>query len=109
MHVTALVHPVYDSRDWYNGPIAGSAVNHATYLLLWTCKPFVFSCATACLQCVRLVCTNPCQCCVMMSGPLFQGHDQMDFYNLELADTNVVDHNTHDYSTQGLVFEVVDK
>lgn len=22
----------------------------------------------------------------------------MDFYNLELADTNVVDHNTHDFA-----------
>ena len=33
-----------------------------------------------------------------------------DFYNLELKDTNVVDHNTHDYSTQsGLRFEIVDE
>ena len=28
------------------------------------------------------------------------------FYNLELADTNVVDHNTHDYSMQQLRFKV---
>jgi hypothetical protein len=31
-----------------------------------------------------------------------------DFYNLELKDTNVVDHNTHDYSSQGLRFQIVD-
>ncbi|KAL4430401.1 hypothetical protein ABPG77_002207 [Micractinium sp. CCAP 211/92] len=42
------------------------------------------------------------------AGPLFDG-EQADFYNLELSDTNVVDHNTHDYgSQQGLAFEVVD-
>ncbi|KAI3908648.1 hypothetical protein MKW98_006800, partial [Papaver atlanticum] len=29
------------------------------------------------------------------AGPLFKG-DSMDFYNLELTDTNVVDHTTHD-------------
>lgn len=33
-------------------------------------------------------------CC---AGPLFDGSDAMSFYNLELSDTNVVDHNTHDY------------
>ena len=32
-----------------------------------------------------------------------------DFYNLELKDTNVVDHNTHDYSPQGVRFEIVDE
>lgn len=33
----------------------------------------------------------------------------MDFYNLELKDTNVVDHNTHDYlTTNGFRFEIVD-
>ena len=32
------------------------------------------------------------------AGPLFDGH-QADFYNLELADTNVVDHTTHRYET----------
>lgn len=31
------------------------------------------------------------------AGPLFDDSDEMDFYNLELADTNVVDHNTHVY------------
>lgn len=31
------------------------------------------------------------------AGPLFDGSDAMSFYNLELSDTNVVDHNTHDY------------
>lgn len=42
------------------------------------------------------------------AGPLFDG-EEADFYNLELSDTNVVDHNTHDYgSQQGLTFEVVD-
>lgn len=30
----------------------------------------------------------------------------MSFYNLELSDTNVVDHNTHDYSQQHLMFEL---
>ncbi|KAG1659300.1 hypothetical protein FOA52_003656 [Chlamydomonas sp. UWO 241] len=42
------------------------------------------------------------------AGPLFHEADNMDFYNLELSDTNQVDHNTHDYmqasSTQ---FEVL--
>eukprot|EP00873_Tetraselmis_striata_P007767 jgi/Tetstr1/428031/TSEL_001815.t1 len=31
------------------------------------------------------------------AGPLFEGAEYLDFYNLELADTNVVDHNTHEY------------
>ncbi|GAX74466.1 hypothetical protein CEUSTIGMA_g1915.t1 [Chlamydomonas eustigma] len=31
------------------------------------------------------------------AGPLFFESEYMDFYNLELNDTNVVDHNTHDY------------
>ena len=29
------------------------------------------------------------------AGPFFKGVDHLDFYNLELADTNVTDHNTH--------------
>jgi hypothetical protein len=42
------------------------------------------------------------------AGPLFDA-GEMDFYNLELADTNVVDHNTHHYGRdQGLAFQVVD-
>ena len=45
------------------------------------------------------------------AGPLWDsvnaGPKYIDFYNLELADTNVVDHNTHDYAeTEGFVFEV---
>ncbi|KAG2482647.1 hypothetical protein HYH03_018420 [Edaphochlamys debaryana] len=31
------------------------------------------------------------------AGPLFAAPDAIDFYNLELADTNVTDHNTHDF------------
>jgi hypothetical protein len=38
------------------------------------------------------------------AGPLFEGEDSMAFYNLELADTNVVDHNTHDYKDDNLMF-----
>lgn len=42
------------------------------------------------------------------AGPLFDG-PSADFYNLELCDTNVVDHNTHDYGQQqGLAFQIVD-
>ena len=42
------------------------------------------------------------------AGPLFDG-ESADFYNLELSDTNVTDHNTHDYATaEGLQYEVVD-
>lgn len=33
----------------------------------------------------------------------------MAFYNLELSDTNVVDHNTHDYRNDNLQFFLVDK
>lgn len=41
------------------------------------------------------------------AGPLFDG-ESMDFYNLELSDTNVVDHNTHDYSLhEGIAYEIV--
>lgn len=31
------------------------------------------------------------------AGPLFEGENSVAFYNLELADTNVEDHNTHVY------------
>jgi len=35
--------------------------------------------------------------------------DYMDFYNLELSDTNVTDHNTHVYSSKdGVAFDVTD-
>ncbi|XP_048231599.1 uncharacterized protein LOC8263362 isoform X2 [Ricinus communis] len=40
------------------------------------------------------------------AGPLFKG-DSMDFYNLELNNTNVVDHTKHDFKEQnGVVFLV---
>lgn len=33
----------------------------------------------------------------------------MDFYNLELSDTNVTDHHTHVYSkADGIAFELAD-
>lgn len=38
------------------------------------------------------------------AGPLFDGEDSMAFCNLELADTNVVDHNTFDYSKDNVMF-----
>ena len=42
-------------------------------------------------------------------GPLFAEPSAIDFFNLELSDTNVTDHNTHDYRrSNGLEFEVVD-
>lgn len=43
-----------------------------------------------------------------LTGPLFdQSIEAFDFYNLELSDTNVVDHNTHDYaSQQGVTYAV---
>jgi ureidoglycolate hydrolase len=41
------------------------------------------------------------------AGPYFD-HEFVDFYNLELADTNVVDHFTHDFlQNQQLEFEMV--
>ena len=33
----------------------------------------------------------------------------MDFFSLELSDTNAIDHNTYDYSSQNISFEIVDK
>ena len=44
------------------------------------------------------------------AGPLFEPHVEfMDFYNLELADTNVVDHNTHVFSeVDDIVYDVMD-
>ena len=39
----------------------------------------------------------PCLRARLAAGPLFDAGPTMDFYNLELKDTNVVDHNTHDY------------
>ncbi len=41
------------------------------------------------------------------AGPYFE-HDTVDFYNLELSDTNVVDHFTHDFIIlDRLEFEIV--
>ena len=41
------------------------------------------------------------------AGPYFD-HEVVDFYNLELADTNVVDHFTHDFlQSHQLEFEMV--
>jgi ureidoglycolate hydrolase len=41
------------------------------------------------------------------AGPYFN-HEFVDFYNLELSDTNVVDHFTHDFSkSHQLNFEIV--
>lgn len=41
------------------------------------------------------------------AGPYFE-HEVVDFYNLELSDTNVVDHFTHDFlKSQNLEFEIV--
>ncbi|MCC5638568.1 Ureidoglycolate hydrolase [Nostoc sp. CHAB 5844] len=41
------------------------------------------------------------------AGPYFD-HEVVDFYNLELADTNVVDHFTHDFlKSHQLEFEMV--
>ena len=34
------------------------------------------------------------------AGPLFDGEYEIAFYNLELADTNTVDHNTHIYEDE---------
>ncbi|KAH0464917.1 hypothetical protein IEQ34_005020 [Dendrobium chrysotoxum] len=40
------------------------------------------------------------------AGPLFKSKT-MDFYNLELSDTNIVDHTTHDFlKNDGVVFLV---
>lgn len=41
------------------------------------------------------------------AGPYFD-HEAVDFYNLELSDTNVVDHFTHNFLTKdNLEFEIV--
>lgn len=42
------------------------------------------------------------------AGPLFDAPDTMSFFNLELADTNVVDHNTHVYAHEGVSFQLVE-
>jgi ureidoglycolate hydrolase len=41
------------------------------------------------------------------AGPYFE-HDMVDFYNLELSDTNVVDHFTHSFlKSDQIEFEIV--
>jgi ureidoglycolate hydrolase len=41
------------------------------------------------------------------AGPYFE-HEFVDFYNLELSDTNVVDHFTHDFlKSHQLEFEII--
>ncbi|NET53648.1 MAG: Ureidoglycolate hydrolase, partial [Merismopedia sp. SIO2A8] len=41
------------------------------------------------------------------AGPYFE-HEFVDFYNLELSDTNVVDHFTHDFlESSQLEFEMI--
>ncbi len=41
------------------------------------------------------------------AGPYFEA-DQVDFYNLELSDTNIVDHFTHDFlKSHQLKFEII--
>ncbi|XAR48960.1 hypothetical protein NMG60_11031957 [Bertholletia excelsa] len=42
------------------------------------------------------------------AGPLFKA-DSMDFYNLELSNTNVVDHTTHDFKKQDGVIFLIDE
>ncbi|XP_027366722.1 uncharacterized protein LOC113872993 [Abrus precatorius] len=40
------------------------------------------------------------------AGPLFKA-DTMDFYNLELSNTNVIDHTTHNFKTNdGVIFSI---
>lgn len=42
------------------------------------------------------------------AGPYFD-HEVVNFYNLELSDTNIVDHFTHNFATkQHLKFEIID-
>ncbi|CAH1438489.1 unnamed protein product [Lactuca virosa] len=41
------------------------------------------------------------------AGPLFKP-DSMDFYNLELTNTNVVDHTTHDFKKENATVFVID-
>ena len=42
------------------------------------------------------------------AGPHFESHEHMNFYNLELADTNQVDHHNYHFDKEdGLVITVV--
>jgi ureidoglycolate hydrolase len=40
------------------------------------------------------------------AGPYFE-HEVVDFYNLELSDTNIVDHYTHSFLKQQIEFEIM--
>ena len=41
------------------------------------------------------------------AGPLFSQPEHVSFYNLELSDTNVTDHNTHRYlQDDGIEYEL---
>jgi len=42
------------------------------------------------------------------AGPFFQDLEFMDFFTLELCDTNIEDHNTHVYSSENISFEIID-
>ena len=55
-------------------------------------RPLVPLAATPCSTSKPSV-PRPSRCPTL--GPFFKDVDYLDFYNLELADTNVVDHNTH--------------
>ncbi|CAD7705295.1 unnamed protein product [Ostreobium quekettii] len=46
------------------------------------------------------------ECGTWHAGPLFADSEFMDFYNLELADTNIVDHHTHRYAEDCISFEI---
>lgn len=43
---------------------------------------------------------------VWHAGPMFIDANYMDFLSLELSDTNIVDHNTHVYTREGITFSV---
>ena len=43
------------------------------------------------------------------AGPLITNDSATEFYNLELSDTNQVDHQDHDFKAEGVRFLVEDK
>eukprot|EP01023_Acetabularia_acetabulum_P069025 TRINITY_DN9905_c0_g1_i1.p1 TRINITY_DN9905_c0_g1~~TRINITY_DN9905_c0_g1_i1.p1 ORF type:complete len:205 (+),score=31.18 TRINITY_DN9905_c0_g1_i1:94-708(+) len=43
------------------------------------------------------------------AGPYFHQAEWVDFFNLELENTNVVDHNTVNFGEEGYNFEIIDK
>ena len=44
------------------------------------------------------------------AGPFFEKDETIDFYNLEMKDTNVVDHDTRDLKeTCGATFQIIDR